>query len=188
MKKIKYLKHKMALVGPKAKIGGKTRVWAFANVQDGAVIGRECNICDGCFIEKGAVIGNNVTLKNGISVFDGIVLEDDVFCGANAAFVNDRYPRSHRQDPWVLEKTIIRKGATIGSNATVLCGVVVGEYAVVGAGCVVTKSVAPYTIIIGNPAEFRGYVCRCGRKLDEQFRCSCGLKYALGSDGLKPHE
>ena len=161
MKKLVYFKHKSALVGAKAQIGRKTRIWAFTNIQDGAVVGEDCNICDGCFVEKGAVIGDHVTLKNGISVFQGITLEDDVFCGANTAFVNDRYPRSHRKDPWILEKTIVRKGATIGSNTTVLCGVVIGEYAFVGAGSVVTRDVAPYTIVIGHPAEFRGYVCRC---------------------------
>ena len=125
MKKPAYFKHKTALVGPKAKIGKTTRIWAFANIQDGAVVGEGCNICDGCFIEKGAVVGNHVTLKNGISIFQGITLEDDVFCGTNTAFVNDRYPRSHRKDPWVLEKTTVKKGATIGSNTTVLCGIVI---------------------------------------------------------------
>ncbi len=186
MKKNNYSKHKTALIGPKAKIGKETRIWAFANIQDGAVIGESCNICDGCFVEKGAVIGNHVTLKNGISVFEGVTLEDDVFCGANCSFVNDRYPRSHRNDPWVLEKTTIKRGATIGSNATVLCGIVVGEYAVIGAGSVATKDVAPFTFVTGHPAEFKGYVCRCGRKLDNSCRCSCGLSYSLTGEGLKP--
>ena len=180
-----YFKHKTAIVGKKAKIGKKTRIWAFTNIQDGAIIGEGCNICDGCFVEKKVVIGNHVTLKNGISIFEGITLEDDVFCGTNVAFINDRYPRSHRKDPWVLEKTLVKKGATVGSNATVMCGVMIGEYAVVGAGSVVTKDVLPYTIVIGNPAEFKGYACRCGRKLNDIFRCSCGLKYSLTGQGLQ---
>ena len=185
---MKYFRHKTALVGPKALIGEKTRIWAFTNIEDGAIIGKHCNICDGCFVEKGAVIGNHVTLKNGIAVFDGITLEDDVFCGANTAFVNDRHPRSHRKDPWILEKTMVKKGATIGSNATVLCGIAIGEYAVIGAGCVVTKNVPPHAIFIGNSAEFKGYACRCGRKLDNSLKCSCGLLYTLTEQGLQINE
>ena len=182
---MKYFRHKTALLGPKAKIGEKTKVWAFVNIQDGAVIGKSCKICDGCFIEKGVVIGDYVTLKNGISVFEGVTIEDDVFCGAHAAFINDRYPRSHRKDPWVLEKTRIKKGATIGSNATILCGVTIGEYSVVGAGSVVTKNVKPYTIVVGNPACFKGYACQCGRKLSDTLRCSCGLSYIPEKQTLK---
>lgn len=185
MRKLNYFRHKTALIGPRAKIGAGTRVWAFTNIQDGAVIGRQCNICDGCFVEKGAVVGNHVTLKNGVSVFEGITLEDDVFCGANAAFINDRHPRSHRKDPWVLEKTTVKKGATIGSNVTLMCGIVIGEYAVVGAGSVVTKDVPPYAIVMGNPAEFKGYACRCSRRLDETLKCSCGLTFTRTSQGLK---
>ncbi len=174
---MKYFKHKTALVGKKAKIGAKTRVWAFANIQDGATIGCGCNICDGCFIESGSVVGNYVTLKNGIAVFQGITLEDDVFCGANCAFINDRYPRSHRKDAWVLQKTLIKKGVTIGTNATILCGITIGEYAVVGAGSVVTKGVDPHTIVVGNPARLKGYACQCGRALKDDFKCVCGLQY-----------
>ncbi len=180
--------HEKALVGATARIGDDTRIWAFANVQDGAVIGKACNICDGCFIEKGSLIGDHVTIKNGVSVFDGITLEDDVFIGANAAFINDRHPRSHRKDPWVLEKTTVKKGATIGSNATILCGVTIGENAVVGAGSVLTKDVPAYVIVTGNPAEFKGYACRCGRKINNNFKCSCGMSYSLNSQGLRIDE
>lgn len=172
-----YFKHKTALVDKKARIGKGTRIWAFTNVQAGAVIGRGCNICDGSFVEKGAVVGNNVTIKHHVAVFDGVTIEDDVFIGSNVAFINDRYPRSHRKDPWVLEKTIVQKGATIGSNAVILCGVTIGEYAVVGAGSVVTKDVPSFAVVCGNPAARRGYACRCGRKLDENLKCSCGCRY-----------
>lgn len=180
----KYFQHAQALVSPKAKIGANTRVWAFANIQDDVVIGEGCNICDGCFIEKGAFIGNAVTLKNGVNVFSGITLEDDVFCGANVAFINDRFPRSHRKDPWVLEKTLVKKGATIGSNSAVMCGLTIGEYAFIGAGSIVTKDVAAHTIVVGNPAVFRGYACCCGKKLPENLRCSCSLQYVLRGDIL----
>lgn len=188
MKQQKYFCHKTAWIGRKAKIGEKTRIWAFTNIQDGATIGKGCNICDGCFVENGVAIGNNVTLKNGVSVFKGITLEDDVFCGTNTAFINDRHPRSHRKDPWILEKTLVKKGATIGSNVTILCGITIGEYAFIGAGSVLTKDVASYAIMVGHPAEFKGYACRCGQKLPDSLRCSCGLSYQLSGDGLKINE
>jgi acetyltransferase-like isoleucine patch superfamily enzyme len=182
-----YFKHERAIVSPGASIGAGTRIWAFVNIQDNAIIGEGCQIADGCFIEKGAVIGNHVTLKNGVAVFEGITLEDDVFCGVNVVFINDRYPRSHRQGQWTLEKTLIKKGATLGSNATILCGITVGEYAVVGAGSIVTQDVPAHAIFIGNPAKFKGYSCRCGRPLGVTFRCSCGLRYDLNAQGLRIH-
>ena len=183
-KKNKYFRHKTALIGKKAKIGEHTRIWAFTNIQDDTVIGSHCNICDACFIEKGVRIGNHVTLKNGISVFEGITIQDGVFCGSNVTFINDRYPRS-RKNPWVLEKTLIKHDATIGSNATILCGVTIGEYAMVGAGTVVTKSVPAYRIVLGNPGRVKGYACRCGKKLNSLLKCSCGLSYALAKQSLK---
>ncbi len=145
--------HEKALVSPNATIGDRTRVWAFANILEGAVIGQDCNICDGCFIEKGAVIGNHVTLKNHVCVWDGVTLEDNVFVGAGATFINDRNPKSGRTDAWVLEKTLVKKGASIGANATIMCGITIGEGAVVGAGSVVTKNVAAHTTVVGNPAK-----------------------------------
>lgn len=145
--------HEKALVAKGAVIGEGTRIWAFANILDGAVIGSHCNICDGCFVEKGAVIGNHVTLKNQVCVWDGVTLEDDVFVGAGATFINDRNPKSHRKDAWVLEKTVVKKGASIGANATIMCGLTIGEGAVVGAGSVVTKDVPAHTTVVGNPAK-----------------------------------
>jgi UDP-2-acetamido-3-amino-2,3-dideoxy-glucuronate N-acetyltransferase len=182
-----FFQHPKALVAPGAKIGSGTRVWAFANIQKGAKIGKGCNICDSCFVERGAKVGDHVTLKNGVNVFEGITLEDDVFCGANTAFINDRYPRSHRQDKWILEKTVVKKGATIGSNAVILCGVTIGEYALIGAGSVVTRDVPAYAIVVGNPAKFCGYACRCGRKLDSDLKCGhCGKVYAAEGNCLMP--
>lgn len=173
-----YFKHPAALVSPDSRIGAGTRIWAFVNILAGVEIGEGCNICDRCFIEKGVRIGNHVTLKNAVNVFEGITIEDDVFVGANVAFINDRHPRSHRKDSWILEKTLIKKGATIGSNATVLCGITVGNYAVIGAGSVVTKDVPDYAIVYGNPARFQGYACSCGKKLGSDLKC-CGREYIL---------
>jgi len=163
-----------------AQIGDGTRIWAFTNIQAGAVIGKECNICDGSFVEKGAVVGNHVTIKHHVAVFDGVTIEDNVFVGSNTAFINDRFPRSHREDEWTLEKTVIKQGATLGSNSVILCGVTVGQYAVIGAGSVVTKNVPAHTIVCGNPAVVKGYACRCGRRLDEDHKCmSCGTEYSF---------
>ncbi len=183
-----YFQHETACIAPAARIGEGTRIWAFVNIQDGALVGSECNICDGCYVEKGAVVGNHVTLKNGVSVFDGITLEDDVFCGTGVAFINDRRPRSHRGNEWILEKTCVKKGATIGSNAVVLCGITVGEYAVIGAGSVVTKDVPAYTIVTGNPAGRKGYACRCGQTLGTDLICRCHLEYVLEGQVLKIKE
>ncbi len=174
-----FFRHDQALIHPDASVGEGTRVWAFCNIQPGASIGRQCNICDGCFIESGAKIGNNVTLKNGVNIWEGVELEDDVFCGSQATFINDRHPRSNRDDAWTLEKTVVRKGATIGSNATVLCGVTVGENAMVAAGSVVTRDVPPYTLVVGNPAAPKGFICRCGKKIAKDFSCECGRRYRI---------
>jgi UDP-2-acetamido-3-amino-2,3-dideoxy-glucuronate N-acetyltransferase len=146
-----YFKHQNALVADDAAIGEGTRIWAFSNVQAGAVIGKNCNVCDCCFIEGKAVIGDDVTIKNGVSIYEGVTLEDGVFVGPNVAFVNDRYPKSRK--PWTMERTLVKKGASLGANATVLCGITIGEGALVGAGAVVVKDVAPHTVVVGNPAR-----------------------------------
>jgi UDP-2-acetamido-3-amino-2,3-dideoxy-glucuronate N-acetyltransferase len=137
-------------------VGRGTRIWAFAHVLDGATVGEDCNICDGVFVENGAVIGDRVTVKPGVQVYSGVTLEDDVFVGPNATFTNDRFPRSRQ---WLDEypTTVVRRGASIGANATVLPGLEVGIGAMVGAGAVVTRSVPPHAIVVGNPARIKGY-------------------------------
>ncbi len=180
-----YYKHERAMVHSEAKIGKGTRIWANTNIQADAVIGEGCNICDGSFVEKGAVVGNFVTIKHYVSIFDGVTLEDNVFIGSNIAFINDRNPRSHLKDKWVLEKTLVKKGATIGTNAVIMCGITIGEYAFVGAGSVVTQDVPPYAVVLGNPAKFQGYACVCGLKLDSYYRCSCGRKFILKDKGIQ---
>ena len=149
--------HERALVEPGAKLGPGTRVWAFAHVLGGAVIGRDCNVCDGVFVENDVVIGDRVTLKCGVQLWDGVRLEDDVFVGPNATFTNDLFPRS-RQRPEKFAETHVRRGASLGANCTILAGVVIGQNAMVGAGAVVTKDVPPNAVVVGTPAAIRGYV------------------------------
>jgi UDP-2-acetamido-3-amino-2,3-dideoxy-glucuronate N-acetyltransferase len=138
------------------EVGPGTRIWAFAHVLEGARIGADCNICDGVFVEGGAVVGDRVTVKCGVQLWDGVELGDDVFVGPNATFTNDPMPRSRQ---WLEEypRTIVRNGASIGANATILPGIEIGIGAMVGAGAVVTRSVPPHAIVVGNPARIKGY-------------------------------
>lgn len=138
-------------------IGAGTRVWAFAHILPGARIGEDCNICDGVFVENNVVIGDRVTIKCGVQVWDEVTIENDVFIGPNATFTNDLFPRS-RVYPEKFAKTVIREGASIGANATILAGNEIGAHAMVGAGAVVTRSVPPNAIVVGNPARIMGYV------------------------------
>lgn len=149
-------KHPSALVESE-QIGAETRVWAFAHILPRAVIGSGCNVCDHVFIENDVTIGNGVTIKCGVQLWDGIRIEDDVFVGPNATFTNDRAPRS-RQHLKEYPLTVLRKGCSIGANATILPGVTVGQSAMVGAGAVVTRDVPPFAVVTGNPARISGYV------------------------------
>ncbi|MGA2600213.1 MAG: WxcM-like domain-containing protein [Bryobacteraceae bacterium] len=151
-----HFQHPAAIVET-ARIGPRTRIWAFAHVLPGAAIGCDCNICDHTFVENDVVVGDRVTVKSGVQLWDGITLEDDVFVGPNATFTNDKFPRS-RQHLKDFPKTRVRKGASIGANATILPGVEIGERAMVGAGAVVTRNVPADTIVTGNPARISGYV------------------------------
>jgi acetyltransferase-like isoleucine patch superfamily enzyme len=168
-----HYQHPQALVETKT-IGKGTRVWAFAHILPGAVIGSECNICDHVFIENKVTIGDRVTIKCGVQLWDGVTLEDDVFVGPNATFTNDPFPRSH-QYPAEFPTTLVRKGASIGANATILPGLAIGQNAMVGAGAVVTRDVPPNAIVVGNPARITGYV-------DTPLQPST----SLGSEGVAP--
>ena len=164
--KPKYFVHPTAVVEEGAIIGEGTRIWHFVHVRSGAKIGKNCNIGKDVYIDVGVEIGNNVKIQNGVSVYRGVKIEDDAFIGPHAVFTNDLYPRSFNQD-WELVPTLVKKGASIGANATIVCGVTIGEYAMVGAGAVVTKDVPPHGLVYGNPARLRGFVCVCGRRLEE---------------------
>jgi UDP-2-acetamido-3-amino-2,3-dideoxy-glucuronate N-acetyltransferase len=147
--------HPQAIVESR-KIGKGTRIWAFAHILPGAVIGRDCNICDGVFVENSVVVGDRVTVKCGVQLWDGVTLENDVFVGPNATFSNDLAPRS-KQYPREFLKTLVREGASIGANATLLPGIIIGKHAMIGAGSVVTHDVPAYARVMGNPARIAGY-------------------------------
>jgi UDP-2-acetamido-3-amino-2,3-dideoxy-glucuronate N-acetyltransferase len=152
---MKFFKHAQSLVESE-RIGDNTRVWAFAHILPGAKIGEDCNICDHVFIENDVIVGDRVTIKCGVQLWDGVRLEDDVFIGPNVTFTNDNFPRSKKY-PDKFINTIVRKGASIGANASILAGITIGKNAMVGAGSVVTRDVPPNAIVMGNPARIGGY-------------------------------
>ncbi len=166
------------------EVGPRTRVWAFAHVLAGARIGSDCNIGDHAFVEIGAQLGNNVTVKNGVLVWDGVTVEDDVFLGPAMVFTNDYAPRAFiKKGKDQLLSTTVRRGATIGANATIVCGVMIGEFAFVAAGAVVTRDVPPHALMAGNPATQKGWVCECGLRLTHEMVCACGKAYLLAANG-----
>lgn len=169
------MRHPLADIQSK-KIGKDTHIWQFCIVLPEAEIGDHCNINCQVFIENDVVIGNNVTIKPGVQIWDGLRIEDDVFIGPNVTFTNDLLPRS-KQYPEKFAKTIIKKGASIGANATILAGIEIGGYAMIGAGSVVTRSVEPFTLWYGNPAKHRGYVTKTGKVLSLDLRDKDGNEY-----------
>ena len=160
------------------KIGDGTVIWQFTIVLPGAVIGEKCNINSHCFIENDVVIGHRVTVKCGVYIWDGITIEDEVHIGPNVTFTNDLYPRSKHS--FEVSRTVVKRGASLGANATIIGGITIGEYALIGAGSVLTKNVPNNTLWKGNPARQSAYVCNCGNKLDDALHCNqCGSDYTL---------
>lgn len=172
--------HPKAIVDEDAVVGLGTRVWAFAHIVRGAIIGEDCNICDHTFIEGKVFVGNRVTIKCGVYLWDGVRVEDDVHIGPCVAFTNDARPRSKAYS-YVCLPTTLRQGCSIGANSTILGGHIVGRWAMVGAGSVVTHDVPDYALVVGSPARFRSWVCQCGASLDFSTgliaRCSCGKAF-----------
>ena len=158
--------HPTAIVSHDAIIGEGTKIWHHAQIREGVIIGKNCIIGKDVYIDKNVRIGNNVKLENRVSVYWGVIIEDDVFIGPHVTFTNDLRPRSFVED-WELIPTLVKRGASIGANSTIICGVTIGEYAMIGAGSVVTKDIPPHALAYGNPARIHGFVCRCGYKLDK---------------------
>ena len=161
-----------------SKIGKNTKIWQFCVVLEGAQIGENCNICMNVFIENDVIIGNNVTVKCGVQLWDGLRVEDDVFIGPNVTFTNDLIPRS-KQRPVSFNETVLKRYASIGANSVIIAGHTVGEYALVGAGSVVTKDIPPYTVWYGNPARQKGYITKSRIIIDNHFYDKTGKKYSL---------
>jgi UDP-2-acetamido-3-amino-2,3-dideoxy-glucuronate N-acetyltransferase len=189
-----YFAHPMAIVESE-DVGPNTMVWAFAHIMRGARLGANCKIGDHAFIETGAVLGNNVTVKNGVSIWDRVIIEDNVFLGPNCALTNDPNPRTYiKKSGEALTATLIRENATLGANATIVCGVSIGCYAFVGAGAVVIRSVPDFALVVGNPARQIGWMCVCAEKLDlspkalagSMVTCRhCGRLFAVTHKGLE---
>lgn len=181
--------HPTAIVEEPAKIGSGTRVWHFSHIMAGAEIGAECVLGQNVFVASTAKVGNRVKIQNNVSVYDGVELENEVFCGPSLVFTNVINPRSFISRRAEFQRTLVRRGATLGANATILSGITIGCYAFVGAGSVVTKDVPDYALVYGNPARLKGWVCRCGIKLKKHHRgwiCpTCKLDYFPGKAGLK---
>jgi UDP-2-acetamido-3-amino-2,3-dideoxy-glucuronate N-acetyltransferase len=180
---VDYFKHESAYVDEGAKVGKGTRIWHFCHVMAGAEIGEGCTLGQNVFVAKGVRIGNGVKIQNNVSVYEGVTLEDGVFVGPSAVFTNVRTPRAsfprNRSEDFL--PTVVKRGATIGANATIVCGVTLGEWCFVAAGAVVTKDVPPYALVAGVPARRLGWVCECGERLvfaGEEATCgACGRRY-----------
>ncbi len=182
--------HESAYVDAGAVIGADTRVWHFCHVMPGAVIGKRCTLGQNVVVMGGVRIGDDVKIQNNVSVYEGVTLEDQVFCGPSCVFTNVINPRSEIPRRNEYQATLVRRGATIGANATIICGTTIGEYAFIGAGAVVRGDVAPYALMLGVPARQAGWVCRCGLRLRPDggaARCaSCGRTYRETGGKLEP--
>jgi len=181
-----YSVHESSYIDEACSIGKGTKIWHFCHIMQGSVIGENCNLGQNVVISPSCVIGNNVKIQNNVSIYTGVILEDDVFCGPSAVFTNVVNPRSHypRKDEY--RRTLVMRGASIGANATVVCGVTLGRYCFIGAGAVVTRDIPDYAMAYGNPARLRGWICYCGVKLNlggpsdniESETCgACGRDY-----------
>lgn len=171
--------HTTAEVSDKAVLGAGCKVWNQAQIREGAELGEKCIVSKNVYIDEYVKIGNHVKIQNNVNVYHGVIIEDDVFLGPSMTFTNDMYPRAFNSN-WQITKTLVKKGASIGANVTIRCGVTIGEYATIGAGSVVTRDVPAHALIVGNPARQIGWVCKCGFKLNEKGVCSeCGTKYSL---------
>lgn len=169
-----YYAHETAHIAPNADIGAGSKVWINVQIREDVTIGKDCIISKDAYIDHAVTIGDRCKIQNSVSVYNGVTIEDEVFVGPNVCFTNDYYPRAQNPE-WAVSPTLIRFGASLGANCTIVCGHTVGEYAMVGAGSVVVKDVAPYALVVGNPARQVGRVCRCGQRADDGVCSSCGF-------------
>jgi acetyltransferase-like isoleucine patch superfamily enzyme len=189
--------HPTSVVDEKAEIGDGTQIWLFVQIRENVKIGKDCLIGKNVYIDPDVVIGDRSKLMNNVSVYSGVTIEDGVFCGPHCCFTNDKVPRAVNPDfsaktatDWVLSPTRVKKGAALGANATIVCGVTIGEWAMVGSGAVVTRDVPAHALVLGNPARVAGWVCSCGLKvqIDESIgegTCTCGRTLLMDKDGVR---
>ena len=187
MENKKFFVHESSVVDDGAKIGEGTKVWHFCHIQTGAQIGNNCSLGQNVNVANNVKIGNGVKIQNNVSVYEGVELEDYVFCGPSAVFTNDLTPRAkYPKGSAAYKKTLIKQGASIGANATVVCGHTVGKWALIGAGAVVASNVPDHALMLGIPARQAGWVCECGERLNETLECSaCERKYVQTEYGLE---
>ena len=177
--------HESSYIDDGVSIGEGTRIWHFCHVQKGAVIGRNCSLGQNVNIGCNVRIGDGVRIQNNVSVYEGVELEDNVFCGPSCVFTNVLTPRAHFPVHGVYARTLVKEGASLGANCTIVCGHTIGKSAMIGAGAVVTDDVEDYALMTGVPARQTGWVCECGKKLAENLECSCGKKYGLKNGRLE---
>ncbi len=170
--------HPTAEVSEKAKLGEGTKVWNQAQVREYSTVGRDCVISKNAYIDIKVAIGDRVKVQNNVNIYHGVEVGDDVFLGPGMTFTNDLYPRAFQKD-WKVTKTYVKKGASIGANATIVCGNTIGEYAMVGSGSVVVKDVPAYALVVGNPAKQVGWVCKCGQRMEGEICAKCGYRKKL---------
>ncbi len=186
MKNSKYFVHESTYIDEPCEIGEGTKIWHFSHVMKGSKIGQNCNIGQNVVISPGVILSNNVKVQNNVSIYTGVICEDDVFLGPSMVFTNVINPRAFIERKEEFKRTLIKRGASIGSNATLVCGNTIGEYAMIGAGTVVTGDIPDYALVYGNPARIKGWVCKCGVKLDfddHTAECkACCLKYEKIND------
>ncbi len=178
--------HPTSVVDEDVEIGDGTKIWLFCHIQRGARIGKNCSFGQNVNVANNVVIGNGVKVQNNVSVYEGVELKDYVFCGPSCVFTNDLTPRAkYPKGSAGYRKTLVEEGASIGANATVICGIRIGKWALIGAGAVVTADVPDHALITGIPARHRGWVCECGKVLDKTLACACGRKYTETDTGLR---
>lgn len=189
--------HPTSVVHERAQIGEGTQVWLFCQIREGVQIGRDCLIGKNVYVDPDVVVGDRCKLMNNVSVYSGVTLEDAVFCGPHVCFTNDKVPRAVNPDmsakkpeDWKLSKTLVKTGAALGANATIVCGITIGKWAMVGSGAVVTHNVPDHALVLGNPARIAGWVCSCGLKvqIDESEglgTCTCGRTLLMNAEGVR---